>query len=110
MTELFDFLPAEPVSRTFVHNLFAFCSRSEAGSEVISCMFVRLTVPDKCVKFRDPRLNHFGEIRYEASDVAFPAVFRSLIIANRKQLVTSYLVWLLTMLARMYVQNSVIPY
>ena len=32
-------------------------SRPEAATDVISGRFVRLAVPEKCVKFRDPRLN-----------------------------------------------------
>ena len=62
MAELLDSLPAAPVLRTFVEYLFAFCSRLEAASDVISGIYMRLTIPDKCVQFRDPHLNSPGEI------------------------------------------------
>ena len=44
----------------------AFVSGPETASDVISGRFVRLTVPNKFVKFRDPRLNRSPEIRPEA--------------------------------------------
>ena len=50
---------------TFVQYLTAFCSRAEA-SDVISSMFLSLTVTNKLVKFRNPRLNRSSEIRAEA--------------------------------------------
>ena len=43
--------------------LNAFCSQLEAACDVLSGSFVRLIVPDNCVKFCDPRLNRSGEIR-----------------------------------------------
>ena len=54
-----------PVLRTFVQYLIAFYSRLEADGDVIYESFVRLTVPDQYVKFRDPRLNRSLEIRPE---------------------------------------------
>ena len=57
---------AGPVLRTFVQKLMAFSSRLERVSDVISSRFVRPIVLDKCVKFRDPRLNHSREIQLEA--------------------------------------------
>ena len=53
---------------TFMH----FCAVSNCilqptgSSEVISGRLIGLTVPDKCVKFRDPRLNGSREIRPKA--------------------------------------------
>ena len=46
--------------------LIAFYSRPEADSGVISGRFVRLIVPDKCLKYCNPYLNLSGEIRPEA--------------------------------------------
>ena len=66
VTELCASVPTTPVLRTFVRYLIAFCSRRDAASDDISGRFVRLAVPDKCVKFRDPRLKHSPEIRPEA--------------------------------------------
>ena len=43
--------------------LIAFCSQLEATSDVISGRFVRLSVPDKFLQFRDARLNCSPEIR-----------------------------------------------
>ena len=40
--------------------LFAGRTRPEAASDVISGSFVGPTVPDKCVQFRDHRLNRSG--------------------------------------------------
>ena len=60
MVELFDSLPAARVLRTFEQYSIAFCSRSEAASNVISVTFMRLIVSDKSVKGRDPRV--LGEI------------------------------------------------
>ena len=59
MTELCTSMPAAPVLRTFscaVAYLTTFCSRPEAASDVLPTTFLRLTVSDKCVKFRDPCL------------------------------------------------------
>ena len=67
MTELCASIPAIPVLRTSVPYLFAFCSRLEAASEIISGRFVRLAVPYKCVNFRDPRLNRSPEIQLKAA-------------------------------------------
>ena len=57
IAELFYSLPAGPISRTFVRYLFAFCSRPEAASDVIFSILVRLSLPNKSVKFCDPLLN-----------------------------------------------------
>ena len=46
--------------------LVAFFSRPEEARDVRSGRFVRLTLPDKCVNFRDLRLNRSSEIRPEA--------------------------------------------
>ena len=54
--------PAEPVLRTFVQNLIAFCSNMETASDVISGNFVGSIVPDKLVKCRDLLLNRSREI------------------------------------------------
>ena len=53
--------PAGTVLRTFVKYSTAFCSRPEIASGVRSGTLVRPTVPDKPVKFRDPRLNRSSE-------------------------------------------------
>ena len=56
---------AEPILRTFVQYLMAFCSRSEPASDTISFIsskFFRPIVLDKCVKFRDPCLNCSWEV------------------------------------------------
>ena len=62
MVELFDWTRFTH----FLQYLIASCSRLEAASVVISGRFVGLTVPDKGVKFRFPRLNSSGEIRPKA--------------------------------------------
>ena len=46
--------------------LIALCSRLEAANDVISGGFVRLIVPDKCVKCCDPCLNRSRKIAPEA--------------------------------------------
>ena len=63
VTELFDSVPAGPVVRHFVEYSIAFCSRPKAANDIISGMFVRLIVPDKAPKLRDPGLNSSREIR-----------------------------------------------
>ena len=62
MDALLDSLPAAPVLCTFMQYLVAFCSRPEAASDVMSSHFVRLIVPNKCVKMFDPCLNSSQEI------------------------------------------------
>ena len=52
-----DSLPVGLVLRTFVHYLIAYCSRPEAASDAKSGRFVRLLVPDQCVKSCYPRLS-----------------------------------------------------
>ena len=59
-------MPAETVLRTYAQYSVAVCSPSEAASDGMSGSFVGLTVPNKFVKFRDPRLNLSGEIRPKA--------------------------------------------
>ena len=54
------------VLRTFAQYLIVFCIRLETASDVISGKFDGPIVPDKCVKFRDPRLNRSGEIQPKA--------------------------------------------
>ena len=66
VTELFHSLLAGPVLRTFVQYSIAFCTRQEAANDVMSGLFVRLIVPNKIVKFRDPCLNRSREIRPKA--------------------------------------------
>ena len=66
VTESCASMPAAPVLRTFVQHVIAFCSRLEAASDAISGTLMRMDVSDKCVKFRDPRLNRSREIRPEA--------------------------------------------
>ena len=61
MDKLLDPL-AGPVLRNFVQYLIAFCSRSEAASDVISGALVKPTVPGKHVQFRGHRSNHTREI------------------------------------------------
>ena len=56
--------------------LIAFCSRPEAASDVISSHFVELIVSDEFVKFGDPCLNRFGEIRPEAIEGGIFDIFR----------------------------------
>ena len=65
MAELFNSLPAEPVFRTSVQYLIAFYSRLETASEVVYGRFVRLTIPDKRLTFRYPRLYRSREVRQE---------------------------------------------
>ena len=67
MAELCASMPAVLVSYTFVQYVIALCSQSEATSDVISDRFVRMYVPNKCVKFRDPRLKRSPEIRSDAA-------------------------------------------
>ena len=55
-------MPAASVLHTSVQYLIAFYNRPEAASDVISGRFVRLAIPDKCVKFHNPRLNRSLEI------------------------------------------------
>ena len=38
---------------TFVQYIIAFCGRLEAGSDVLTARFIRLTVADRCIKFRN---------------------------------------------------------
>ena len=57
VTELFDSLLAGPVLRTFMQYPIAFCSRTQADSDVIPGRLVMLIVPNKAVKFCDPHLN-----------------------------------------------------
>ena len=64
--------PAGPVLRKFAQHLIALCSLHEAAGDVISSRCVWPIVPDKRVKFRDPRLNRSQEIPLEA---AFSTVF-----------------------------------
>ena len=66
VTELCAYMPAAPVLCTFVQHLIAFCCRPEASGDVISGKFVPPIVHDKIEKFRDPGLNHSGEIPPEA--------------------------------------------
>ena len=73
MAELFDSLPAGPVSRTFAQYLIAFCSRLEVASDVVSGRFVTPIVPDKCVKFGDSCLNFLENPK--PLEVAFSKVF-----------------------------------
>ena len=49
--------------------------RPEAANDVISGVFVRLTVPDNDVKFSDPRLNRSPIIRSEVVGGSFTKVF-----------------------------------
>ena len=58
VTELFDFLSGHTRGVHFVQYLIAFCSRPEADTDVMSGSCVRLTVPDKDVKFGNPRFIH----------------------------------------------------
>ena len=51
VAELFYFLPAAFVLRTFVQYLIAFCSRPETANEVIFGKFERLFVPKRSEKF-----------------------------------------------------------
>ena len=69
--------PAEPVLRTFVQYLIAFCSRPETDSDVLAGKFLVSIVPDKLVEFRDPRLNRSREIKPNAAggDI-FDGLFR----------------------------------
>ena len=62
MTELCASMPVTSILRTFMQYLIAFCSRPEAAADVISGRFVRLTVPNKFVKFCDPCLNRSPDI------------------------------------------------
>ena len=63
VSESFDSLPTGSVFCTLVHYSLPFCSRLETASDVMSRRVVRLIVPDKAVKFRDPRLNRSRESR-----------------------------------------------
>ena len=67
--------PAGPVLHTFVKYLVTFCSRLETASDVISGKFVGPIVPNKSVKFCDPRLNLSGEIEPEVVEGGIFHVF-----------------------------------
>ena len=60
---LIHFLKAP--SSVYFSNLDNF--RSEAAYDVISSIFVRPIVLDKCVKFRDPSLNHVDKFHPKQS-------------------------------------------
>ena len=66
MAELLESLPAAPILRTFVQYLISFCSQQEVAADVIPSSFVRFVVLDECVKFGDPHLKRFREIRPKA--------------------------------------------
>ena len=66
--ELFDSFPVGPVLRYFVQYsivLFA-ADRKQLAQSYPADRCIKPTVRDKCVKFRDPRLNRCGEIRPKA--------------------------------------------
>ena len=48
--------------------LIAYCSRPEAAIDIISGMLVGTIVPDKRVKYRDPRLSHSVDAPFFNSD------------------------------------------
>ena len=75
----------DPFSRAFVLYLIALCNRPETASEVVSGRFVCSIVPDKCVKFRDPRLNRSREIPPGAIGGGILTIFFAL-TSDRKQL------------------------
>ena len=54
---MYSTLPTAPILRTFVQYLIAYGDRLETASDVISGRFVGPIVPDKSVKFGDPRSN-----------------------------------------------------
>ena len=60
MAELFDSAGQTRFTHFYAVGIpIVFCSRLEAACNVISGMFMRQIVSDKCVKFCDPRLNCF---------------------------------------------------
>ena len=65
--ELFDSLLVGIVLCTYMQYSVTVCSRLEADSQFMSGSNMSLNVPDKCVLFRDPRLNGSGEIRPKAA-------------------------------------------
>ena len=75
MAELLDSLAGLVLRTTFVQYLFAFCSRPETTSEVISGRFGGPIVPETHVKFGDPRLNPSREIPPEAVWSGISTVF-----------------------------------
>ena len=75
MAELFDCFGGGHVLRTFVQYLMAVCSRTEAASDNLLGQFGRPIVPDKFVKFPDPRFSHSREIPSEAAGAAFWLLF-----------------------------------
>ena len=87
MAALFDSLHPGPVLRIVVQYLIAFCSQTEAASDVIPSSFVRLVVRDKCAKFGDPRLTRSREIRPEVVGGGIFDIFLT-ITSDRKHLVT----------------------
>ena len=57
---------------------FSVCSRPKAAIDVISGMLAGLVVPDKCLKFRDPRLHTVLEkFHPKPSEAAFSTGFRN---------------------------------
>ena len=64
--KLIDWLPVGSVLRTYMKYSIVVCSRQEAGH-------MRLTIPDKCVKFRNPCLNRLEKFDPKPSELAFSA-------------------------------------
>ena len=84
-----DSLVGQPVLRTFVLYLIAFCSRWETAIDVISGNCVDPIVCDKRVKLCYLGLNLYREILPESVGGAVSTVFFA-ITSDRKYLVTSY--------------------
>ena len=76
MAEFFDSLTGRTHFRTFVQYFIAFCSRPEAVNDVICGKFMRPTVPDKCLKFRDLAETILEEFHPKPSEAAFDGYFR----------------------------------
>ena len=62
MAELYDFLPATPILRTFMHYLIAYCSRSEVPRDVTSGVALERVRVDVDIQFGDSRSNRSRDI------------------------------------------------
>ena len=62
VAKLFDSLPPEPVIRTFVQYLIAFCSRPKAASDIISGVAVEQVGMGVLIKFCNSRSNRSRDI------------------------------------------------
>ena len=76
MAELFDCLAGRTRFRHFCAVSNCICGGLEEDSDVMSDEFVKPTVPDKCVKFRNPRLNVLEKFDPKPPEAIFRVFFR----------------------------------